>query len=583
MAVDKPNAGGPKPAPAPEPKQAPKNESRTPQDNTAAKQSPTATKSALNISFGQVPDNEKGKQPDKVPADTKSAPGADPKAAPGEPGSTVTGKDNQPLKTPDGRSIILDKNKNPIPVDSDGTPITDPKGNIYAVDQTGKYLQTVDGKYGVYEKTSGILVAADARTGETYKDLGGNPYFIDKNAAYVQTPDGKDVVYDTHGHPVAADTYGKVVADQNGYAYVVQPDGKYTNAEGKDVVYDKIGNQVIKTGQQAKIPGKNGTTQYGDIYKNIANNELELTNEDGFVQKVDAATNELAKDANGLPIVLYNPIDNEPNHPPVKPYDDPQTTINNLPQGQERGDPMEIKKGLLNNGYLDSDGINAALAKYNVLDVYNALVKASKNGGEDVPTTLPYGVAGKVVQPTEEQAKEIIATVMDWIKMNAHYAPVKEGQLPLVMLYDTGDPKKTDYGFTAGNGSGTVWVSGASKIIPSILAHELNHAFANRIFKGKLGMENGENLSQLNEAVTEYISTHWTGNHADSHREDPNEPVNEVKELQNIETAVQSLGKEFGGGDAQKGFEILQRAYFAGDPVAMELFIRAYRKAAGTA
>ncbi|OWW21372.1 hypothetical protein [Noviherbaspirillum denitrificans] len=538
MAVDKPNAGGPKPAAAPEPKQAPRNESKTPQDNTAAKQSPTATKSALNISFGHVTDNDKGKQPGMPPADTKSAPSADPKKSPGEPGSTVKGKDNQPLKTPDGKKIILDKNKNPIPVASDGTPITDPKGNIYAVDETGKYLQTVDGNYGVYEKTSSLLVAAD--------------------------------------------NTGKIVADQNGYAYVLLRDGKYTNAEGKDIVYDKTGEQVVMTGQQALIPFEYAGAKYTDIYKNLKTKELALTNGDGFTLEVDPATNDLAKDADGLPIVRYNPVDDDPNWPPAKPYDDPQTTIDNLPQGKERGDPLEIKKSFFKNGYLDTDGIYSALAKYNVLDVYNALAKSSKNGGNDIPTTVPEGKTGEVVQPTEEQAKQIVATLIAWANMNGHYAPIKDGQVPMIMLYDSGDPKKPDTGFTGGNRSGILWMSGTSKILPSILAHELNHEFANRIFTGRLGKENGQNLSQLNEAVTEYISTKWTGNHSDSHREDPNEPVNEVKELQNIEVAVKALGKEFGNGDDDKGMDILQRAYFAGDPVAMELFIRAYRKAAGT-
>lgn len=603
MVVNNPTTNtGTKHSPQPEPKTAPKH----PPDNTAAKQSPKATRTAVENSFGDMPNNAEAKQ-----YITTTAGGNDAKTPEGKPGNPVKvvqdGSGNPYMVLPDGQyavtdtgnPIVYDKaNANkPVAIDpKTGHAVTDATGNILAVGDDGKFIKTPQGDNVVYDKTRNKynLMA----TGEDGIPLviEGHPAAVGKDGNYLQSANQDPLVYDKLGNTVALDKDGKIITDPNGNALALDKNGKFL----PDVVYDKATGFRVKTvdgkaqankqGQPfavdengALITGKDGFPAFYDprgvavqyygktpktnagIYQEADTGKLVGVTND-YVFTIDPATGDLATDANGhlLP-AIYDPVNSDLTRPPVRPNQDAATTLKNLPRGTERGDPMAIRNDLFDTyGNLSVDKLTETAGKYDARDVYDALINASKFGGWDnMPTAIDnVGKGGTLVHPDEQQAREVIATFIAWQNMNGKYAPLRNGAIPPVLLFN-GDMSKT-YGSEQ---DGVTYVNTGAEL-PRTIFHEMNHAMESAAFDNAYADPNDPTgPSMQKEFIIEYIATKWTGNHADSGYEKKN-----AGEFKKLDEVVKSLG----GGDIDKGMDLLQRAAFAGDPAAIQALLAVY-------
>lgn len=500
--------------------------------------------------------------------------------------------DGQYAVTGTGNPVVYDKaNANkPVAIDPQtGNAIKDPGGNILAIGKDGNFITTPNGDTVAYKKdgnkTNLVATGADGNP----LVINGHPAAVDENGNYRQTANQQPIVYDQKGNPVALDENGKIVVDQNGNAQAFGKDGNFLPG----VVFDKSTGFMVKTvdGEIQKndngmafalnedgqfIMGKDGkaavydprgvpvqhagkTPETGsDVYEDVTTGE-KVAVVNGYVYKIDSATGDVAKDADGniLP-AIYDPVNSDPNRPPVKPNENVATTLKNLPQGKERGDPMKIKDELFDEkGNLDVNKIQEAAAKYDPRDIYDALINSSKYGGWDkVPQDLEYG--GTIVHPNEAQSREAIAALIAWQNENGKYNPLTQGKVPAIIFYSGGSDQAQ--GYTTRDEHNIYIGLDHSVGIPGTLFHEMNHALTSEPLR-KAYQQDG--LSPHLEVMTEFLGNNWTGNWTDVLDEFLLNP----QAYRSLEVAV----KKMGNGDPDKGLDILKRAYFGGDLAALDV------------
>lgn len=335
-------------------------------------------------------------------------------------------------------------------------------------------------------------------------------------------------------------TFGKVpspITPKSSNLVIDNPD-----ASGNTAVYDEMGKLVIK--HDVKTP--DGL----QIYKDTNSGELEVSVPNGPVYKIDPATNDFAKDADGnyLP-ASYDPVNSDETRPPVMPNENPDTTIRNLPQGKERGDPMNIKGELFDkNGNLSNENLYKALATYDARDVYDALINAGNAGGWDNMNQSPG-----IVHPDANTAKQAIAALIAWQNENGKYSPIKDGKVPSILFEDQAPWKMQNE--NRDSNSLVINVNG-NRPIAAAAFQGLNKLKMSEVFAATY---NGSENPPL-DTVAEYLANNWTGDTSDMKGE-----FNLKWEYRQLDRAVLALGN----GDRNTGLDKLKRAYFTGDPVAI--------------
>lgn len=501
--------------PVTEPQQPAGKAPQTPKDNTAAQQAPNETKSAILYTFGSVKEpNERKREPGASPA-SPSAPAIAPKLAmeaPAAPADQTSDASNypiaqdangNPLYTPDGLSIVHDPHGNKVARDAANNIVTDAYGNPKALSETGEILPNV-----VYDRGTGNKVIVDER----------------------------------YGTPVRTDL------DSGKFTLAVDDKG------GGIGIYDSNGNTVELTDH--RTPGGER------IFRNPTTGELQTGGQSGAIYKIDPATMDIARDADGKVLPpLYNPVDSDTTRPPVQPNDNPATTIANLPQSDSRGDPMQIKNTMIDAyGNLNPQSVTDALGSNDPRDVYDALVNNSSYGGwngleKDLPSE--FGV----VHPDQGQAKEIAAAMIAWQKENGKYNPLKANHLPPVVGYDaatkgkmedyiknnlSGKPRSPVFlDMSSGKSSGSI----AADVFNGLTKSQVSDAFF-------AAYKDTAKDSGAFDIVSEYLANNWTGKTFDS-VDDRYYKDGFVK----LEDAVRQLGN----GDRDAGLDKLKRAYFGGD------------------
>jgi hypothetical protein len=258
---------------------------------------------------------------------------------------------------------------------------------------------------------------------------------------------------------------------------------------------------------------------------------------------------------------IFNPVDNDPTRPPVRPNQDPATTVKNLPQGTQKGDPMTIKDELFDaNSNLDVDKLTEAAGKYDPRDIYDALINSGKYGGWDtMELVLQNGET--LVHPNEEQSRQAIAALIAWQNENGKYNPLKQGKVPSIIFYSGG--KEAAGGRSANN----IYINvdnNPGDYLATATFHELNHDAASMPFKLAYSNLTDEGKAG-NEVITEYLANNWSGATTDTAYE--REMYKEG--FQALEEAVLKLGN----GDRNTGMDLLKRAYFAGDTEVLKLLL----------
>lgn len=315
-----------------------------------------------------------------------------------------------------------------------------------------------------------------------------------------------------------------------------------TDGSGNPVVYDEMGKPVLR--QDLKTP--DGL----QIYKDATSGELEVSVPNGPVYRVDPATNDIAKDVDGnyLP-ALYDPVNSDETRPPVMPNENPDKTTRNLPQGKDRGDPMQIKGKLFDkNGNLSNENLYNALAKYDTRDVYDALINAGNAGGWDNMPPSP-----KLVHPDESKAKQAIAALIAWQNENGKYSPIRDGKVPAIVFEDRA-PWEMQHENRDANS--LVINVNTDRPISAAAFQGLNKLKMSETFGA---IYNGSGNPPL-DTVAEYLANNWTGNTNDMKGE-----LNLKWEYRQMDRAVLALGN----GDRNAGLDKLKRAYYTGDPVAI--------------
>lgn len=512
-------------------------------------------------------------------------------------------KGNPYMVLPDGKyakagtdsDVVYDKANGNKPVGINpqtGAVVKGPGGQALAVGEDGNFIKTETGMQVVYENTTGKFNPVATNGQGEILVLNEHPVAVDKYGKQVFTPDQLPVVYDSRGNKVVLGADNKIVTDEKGNALAIGKNSQYLPS----VVYDKFSGNKVKLDHNQNIQksssgrpiavDENGEAIFNSMYdqkgdivlalgtKTPAGYEVvqnwktgQLQAGDQYIYKVDPATNDFAKDAEGNTLPpIYNPVDNDPSRPPVVPNEDPGKTIENLPFSIAGGDPMKIKDELFDEkGYLNQDKLNKALDDYDVRDVYDALINSSKFGGWNNLPPVPEGLTTN--KPSINEAKEVVAAILAWQNANGKYKPLKVGEIPPIVLYGRGAGQAFTDAFKKKNLSSLgsdnpVYVdtklAESSGGLVGLTFSELAINQGSKAFAQAYA--SGEHTGAY-EIVAEYIASNWTGDKTSSITEAKYKPG-----FEKIEQAVLQLGN----GDRDKGIDLLKRAYLSGDMAAIE-------------
>jgi hypothetical protein len=458
---------------------------------------------------------------------------------------------------------VYDKKGNRIATKNEGYLIdVDPQANSYAVSEDGVYLKTTgDGNRVVHDRVSGNRVAAD-KDGNVVKDpISGYPKAVGRDGNYQG-----NVVYNDHDNRVALDAGGNVVTEPvSGYPYAIGKNGQFQQTEDSNYVAYQNGKRVaIDTSGKVMADDQGNAYMVGDkgYLKDKENNFLVY----GKPDFVNHGPSESAK-----------PVPNNKTGTP----DEMLAYLESIPGDKERTNPEELRGKLFfagPDGALDSYRLLEALKHYNPRDVYEALMLASTGKSladlknEPVPEERG-GINPKVVGPSEEQATLLASTYLAFNNHNGYIVSFKDGDIPPLVV--------TLGGVLDGVSNERAYINDSFEQDPnniSVTYHELTHAATSQEgWVWKLD-EAVKNHNAWNEAITEFMANQWNNNFKNSY--DLSMPVQPM--MNGIVAALARDGdirdEEFIEGptpeSSAKGMDILRRAVFGGEEEAAAKVIK---------
>jgi hypothetical protein len=299
-------------------------------------------------------------------------------------------------------------------------------------------------------------------------DAPGNPKAVGKDGQFMKTPDGHDVVFDKNNRPVAY-----IDPDGSPYALSLGQDGKYGYLQtpvNNFVVYDKnINNNPVPADRDGNVI----TDQRGNPY---------ALQEDGQYQKTP----------DGCQYFVYDKHNDNTIAPALRHTADVIDYINQH-GGTERLKPEKLKKELGDDsGFLDNEKLWKAVLKYDLIDVYEALV-GSDNGK----------TAGITDRPTSDMA---VATVASFIALSAIAAKsphMKMEDLPKITFFENPEAKQETASYTKSGVEVTLHPHPDPVRIGAVMLTELNTVLGGPTMEPEL-------VNQLG-AIAEFMATLFTG------------------------------------------------------------------------